>query len=273
MSAATSAEAEHADALDSQVRDSIQDLILVLADSKRLLGTRYAEWILGAPELEAGIAAASMAQDEWGHARLLYAMLKDFGQDPGVVEHERGPGEYRSMAVLDLPPRDWPGLIALNVLVDGALTVQLRAFADSRYVPMRQRVQKLLEEEQFHTAHGAAWFRRLAGSPGAREALRAAVQPMAPRVLGWFGPDSERAAALEDADLVDGAGSTLRRRWIEAVAPLVSLLGEDVSMKGVQPDFADFDEARRRAAADGAGPDQGTIARVRGDRNRAFLMD
>jgi ring-1,2-phenylacetyl-CoA epoxidase subunit PaaC len=53
----------------------IRDLILIMADSKRLLGTRYAEWILGAPELETGIACASMAQDEWGHARLLYALL------------------------------------------------------------------------------------------------------------------------------------------------------------------------------------------------------
>ena len=38
-------------------------LILVLADSKRLLGMRYGQWILGA-----GLgcdACAAMAQDEW----------------------------------------------------------------------------------------------------------------------------------------------------------------------------------------------------------------
>lgn len=269
----TPAGMEHAEQLEPGVRAGLRDLILVLADCKRLLGTRYAEWILGAPELEAGIAAASMAQDEWGHARLLYAMLKDFGADPEAVEHQRGAHEYCCMPVLDKPPRDWPGLVALNVLVDGALAVQLRAFRESSYLPMRQRVEKVLEEEQFHAAHGAAWFRRLARGPGAREALHAAVEPMAPRVLHWFGPDSAGARALEDAGVVSGSGSQLRRRWMESMAPLVRLLGHDVELAGVEPDFADFDEVRRRSRSEGAGPDEETITRVRGDRNRAFLMD
>ena len=77
--------------LTATVRAPLRDLILVLADTKRLLGMRYANWILGAPELEAGIACASMAQDEWGHARLLYALLREFGDDVDALEHGRGP--------------------------------------------------------------------------------------------------------------------------------------------------------------------------------------
>lgn len=273
MSAESTAEAQRADELEPEVRQAVRDLVLVLADSKRLLGTRYAGWILGAPELEAGIAAASMAQDEWGHARLLYAMLKDFGEDPSVIEHERDAAEYRALPVLDGPPDGWPELVALNVLVDGALTVQLQAFRDSRYIPMRQRVEKLLEEEQFHTAHGAAWCRRLAGAPEALAALRGAVEPMVPRVLRWFGPDGGRARVLEDADVVDGGGSELRRRWLERVAPQLALLGEGLELAGLEPEFTAFDEARRRGQGDGEGPDEETIRRVRGDRNRTFLMD
>src|SRR3954471_13709078 len=90
--------------LAPDVRAHVRNLILVLADSKRLLGTRYAEWILGAPELEAGIACASMAQDEWGHGRLLYALLKDFGEDTDRIEHMRDPSEYCNIEVLDNSP-------------------------------------------------------------------------------------------------------------------------------------------------------------------------
>ena len=86
----------------------MRDLILVLADTKRLLGTRYAEWILGAPELETGIACASMAQDEWGHARLLYALLKEFGAEVDQLEHGREPHEYRNLQLLDQAPASWP---------------------------------------------------------------------------------------------------------------------------------------------------------------------
>src|SRR5512134_3066107 len=97
---------------------AIRDLILCLADSKRLLGMRYAEWILGAPELEAGIACASMAQDEWGHARLLYALLKEFGDDVDRIEHGREPAEYCNLAALDQAPESWAEFTALNALAD-----------------------------------------------------------------------------------------------------------------------------------------------------------
>lgn len=254
-------------ALEPTLRDDIRDLILVLADSKRLLGMRYAEWMLGAPELEAGIACASMAQDEWGHARLLYALLKDFGEDPTPLEHGREPADYRSMEVLDRGADGWPALVALNALVDTALTVQFDALADCCYPPLRLRVEKLLEEERFHAAHGAAWLRRLADT-GARASMAEAVTEVLPGVLRWFGPDSERAARLVEGDAVDAAGSALRERYVGRVAPLLQALGLEA---GDAPRFEGFDEVTRRAG--GAGPDAETVERIRGDRNRVFLMD
>ena len=50
------------DQIAPEPRQALRDLILALADSKRILGIRYADWVLGAPELEASIAASSMAQ-------------------------------------------------------------------------------------------------------------------------------------------------------------------------------------------------------------------
>jgi ring-1,2-phenylacetyl-CoA epoxidase subunit PaaC len=257
--------------LPAHVRAPLRDLILVLADSKRLLGMRYANWILGAPALEAGIACASMAQDEWGHARLLYALLRDFGDDVDMLEHGRGPAGYRNIEALDVEPDTWPRLVVINALVDTALTVQLEALALSSYVPLRQRVQKLLEEEGFHTAHGVAWFRRLAAAEAGRAALRADVGDVAPVMVRWFGPDTERARALQDASISSSAGSDLRSRFVTRVAPLIRLLGEPVGFISLEPDFSSFQETTRRRS--GSAPDERTIAQVRGDRNRAFLMD
>ena len=123
--------------------DPVRDLILVLADTKRLLGMRYAEWILGAPALEAGIACASMAQDEWGHGRLLYALLKDFGDDVEQLEHGREADAYRNIELLDTSPTSWPDLVVVNALVDAAVSVQLEALRESDYAPLRQRVGKI----------------------------------------------------------------------------------------------------------------------------------
>ena len=232
-----------------------RDLILILADSKRLLGTRYAEWILGAPELEAGIACASMAQDEWGHGRLLYALLKDFGDDTDRIEHGREPAEYRNMEVLDRAPASWPELIVLNALVDTALSVQLNALRESDHTALKQRIGKILDEEVFHAQHGAAWLKRLAtASPEAQGQVTAATADALPLILRWFGNN--------------GDSDVLRAEFLKRVDGL--LTATQVSAPASH-DFSDFDSVTRRTR--GSAPDADTIRRVRGDKNRQFLMD
>jgi phenylacetate-CoA oxygenase PaaI subunit len=254
-------------------RTVTRDLILLLADSKRLLGMRYAGWILGAPELEAGIACASMAQDEWGHGRLLYSLLREFDEDVDRLEHGRAPAEYWNLEALDRAPDSWPGLVALNALADTALTVQLEALRNSRHAPLRQRVEKMIEEERFHAAHGNAWLRRLArGTDASQAAARQAVEQVLPGVLRWFGPDSPRAAAAVEEGIVDASGHALRERFAERIVSVLEEVGGPaLASTRIEPDFAGFDEASRRVSHDG--PDAETIEKVRGDRNRVFLMD
>lgn len=267
----TLGESARASDLPDTVRDSVRDLILVLADSKRLLGMRYANWILGAPELEAGIACASMAQDEWGHARLLYALLKDFGDDVDQLEHGREAAAYRSIDALDAEPTSWAELVAVNALVDLALTLQLEALSQSAYLPLRQRVQKLIEEESFHAAHGAAWMHRFGQAGGeAQQVMRAAASTVVPHVLRWFGPDSNYAHRLQEASILDAVGSGMRARYIDRSGPLLRTIDGIAGFQDLEPDFSAFDESTRRS---GGAPDDRTIAQVRGDRNRAFLMD
>lgn len=259
--------------LTAATKEAVRDLILVLADSKRLLGMRYGQWILGAPELEAGIACAAMAQDEWGHARLLYALLKEFDEDVSALEHGRQPHEYASMEALDAEPEDWFGVVAMNALADAALSVQCEALRGSAYAPLAQRVEKLLDEERFHGAHGAAWFRRLARAGGAAaDALADATEAALPGILRWFGPDSERARDIVEAGIVDASGSALRERYLERIGELLDELGaRGAALRSHAPSFDGFDEARRRVST--AGPDAETVARIRGDKNRMFLVD
>ena len=260
--------------LSAPARAAMRDLILALADSKRLLGMRYGEWILGSPELEAGIACASMAQDEWGHARLLYALLKDFDEDVSALEHEREATEYANIEALDTEPADWFGVVALNALVDTAISVQCDALRGSSHPMLAQRIGKMLDEERFHAAHGEAWFRRLArANEETRGALADAVEAVFPIAMRWFGPnDSERAAAVRDAGLANAAGDELRERFLERVGPLLDELGErGQALRAMPVDFEGFDEVRRRASA--GGPDARTLEQVRGDKNRIFLMD
>ncbi|CAN5853897.1 hypothetical protein BH23GEM7_BH23GEM7_18160 [soil metagenome] len=281
--AATTHEAsvEKAAQLPEDARHALRDLILALADSKRLLGIRYSDWMLGAPTIEAGIAASSMAQDEWGHGRLTYALLSDFDEEPKRLEHEREAAEYRSIELLDRPLRSWSELIAVSLLLDSALTVQYGALLESRYTPVHNRVQKLLDEEHFHFQYAAGWTRRMARVESLREELQREVDRLLPAVLRWFGrEDEEGARRLLEERLVREGPEGLRARFLERVAPVLAQAGLSDALAqqpegewsyGGDLEWAGWDERTRRAER--GGPDAETLARVRGDKNRALLLD
>ncbi len=248
--------------------EAVQRLVLTLADTKRILGIRYSDWLLGAPSIEMGIAASSMCQDEWGHARLLYAMLKEFGRDPRTIEHERPPEAYTSADPLDRPFDTWAEFVAATVLVDGAATTALEGFGEGGFELARTRVPKMLAEERFHEDLGAAWFRRLAdGSPAARQALLDTVERMLPRTLAWLAPVDEQQVRLAADGLTDDA-RTLLARYIERVQPVLAALDLEIDPDGAERQG--WDPVRGRGPGQ---PDMDAIERARGDRNRALFVE
>ncbi|HEX6509244.1 MAG TPA: Phenylacetic acid catabolic protein [Chloroflexota bacterium] len=150
---------------------ALAKLIAHLADNKYFLGRRYAEWCTAAPTLESAVAAAAMAQDEIGHARSLYPLLRDIaGPSPEIEPETRT--EFQNAAFLGVPFAGWTDFVAANLLFDTALTVLLDAARNSSSKGLAQRARRILEEEPLHWLHGEGWTRRLAGEgPAVREAL------------------------------------------------------------------------------------------------------
>ena len=71
--------------------------------------------------------------------------------------------------------------------------------------------------------------------------------------------------------VVNANGAELRTRFLERVAPLLAHAETAGAVRDIEPTFAGFDETSRRSH--NRGPDAATIKRIRGDKNRAFLMD
>ena len=256
------------DGLEADVRAALRREILRLADTKRILGIRFSDWLLGAPSIETGIAASSMAQDEWGHARLLYAMLKDFGEDPVTIEHDREPSAYANAPALDLEFEDWAEFVAAMVVVDGALTARLEGFQDGRYETARTRLSKMLGEEEFHRDMGLAWLRRLAnGSPEARKRIADAVTKMLPSTLAWMAPDDAPTAVLAGAGLGDTAADTLARFRAVYAGPF-GAIGVEIPEAPVSLTAWDAERGRGEGM-----PDEEAIERARGDRNRMLFVE
>lgn len=258
-------------ALSEVQRQELIHLITACADSKLLLGARYHEWTMGAPALEAGIAACSMAQDEFGHVRLLYGLLEhQLGLDRAAVE-ERPAGVLCSLACVNAPLKDWAHVVAVNALVDRAITLELEALYQGSAEFVSARLAKMLEEERYHTLHGQGWFLRHAEAPKARQALREASQALWPAVLAWFGPDG-REDPLVAAGIKRHADAELLERYLDESRPYLKAVGlapEALTADArAALDWRAWSTQMRRVNPEG--PDEATIAKLRGEKNAAF---
>jgi phenylacetate-CoA oxygenase PaaI subunit len=200
--------------LDPALRVPMFALLSSLADNKYVLGRRYAEWCTGAPMLESAVAAAAMAQDELGHARSFYPLLRGFPAGRDVTQMEEKGWQQRStsaMACLDERFSTWSDFLAANLLIDTALSVLLSAATESAYEPLRQRARKIVQEEAGHWVHGARWLRR--GPVGLSRSLVA----MWDHAFTWFGQSDDHvvgplAAAGLLSETPDALRATLRAR-------------------------------------------------------------
>ena len=249
-----------------ETRSALRRLILGLADSKRLLGIRYSDWILGSPSLETGISLSSMAQDEWGHARLLYAMLKEVGEDPDELERARPASKYANLGILDQKANEWPELVATMVVADTALTTALAGFASGNFALAASRVPKMLAEEEFHAPLGVAWYGRLAGATAeARELLAKASTRQLGVALAWLGTDDSHRRSVVDAGLTSS--------HVEQVAAFRTSIGPALEAAGIEVAGAVADEDWDPVRGRGHGqPDGEAVERARGDRNRALFV-
>jgi phenylacetate-CoA oxygenase PaaI subunit len=209
--------------IETPARDSeLAALVAALADNKCWLGRRYAEWCTAAPSLESAVAAAAMAQDEIGHARSFYPVLRDVaGESPEVEPETRT--EWVNSPFLDTTFAGWTDFVAANTLFDTALSVLLEAASDSSFGPVAQRARRILEEEPLHWLHGEGWTRRLAARGSAvREALSASFNRVGAESLAVFDVASP---ALLDRQILSAGPSELRHRLRERLNPVLTQSG------------------------------------------------
>jgi 1,2-phenylacetyl-CoA epoxidase catalytic subunit len=249
VAAAAPVTAERADlamvnTLDAALREPMYALLSSLADNKYVLGRRYAEWCTGAPMLESAVAAAAMAQDELGHARSFYPLLRGFPNARDLVQMEETGWQQRptnALSCLDGSFSNWSEFLAANLLVDSALTTLLSAAQNSPYEPLRQRAAKIVQEEAGHWVHGAGWVRR---APAHLSSALAAVWDDA---FTWFGQaDDPALAPLSEAGLLSDNPDGLRRKLRARLEPLLDEveLGEPLFTRELP--WARWDPASRR---------------------------
>jgi ring-1,2-phenylacetyl-CoA epoxidase subunit PaaC len=193
--------------------------LLEIADDELILGWRDSEWTGIAPFLEEDVAFSSIAQNEIGHARALYALAAtDLGTTADELAFDRAPDEYRCAPLVERRfADDWARTIARHWLYEAADEVRLEALKNSDDPEVAGLAAKIDREEAYHRMHAQMWVDRLRDEPR----FHAAVSELWPDALGIVTPAHRSALAarvgLDEVPAVERGehSDELRELWEE----------------------------------------------------------
>src|SRR3989337_4037012 len=82
--------------------------LLAIADDELIVGHRHSEWTGFAPDIESDVAMSSIAQEEIGHARVLYDQIAALeGTSADRLAFGRGLEAVCNAGLTQRPKGDW----------------------------------------------------------------------------------------------------------------------------------------------------------------------
>ena len=215
-------------------------MLLAFADDEHLMGQQHAEWIGVAPFLEEDLAFCSIAQDELGHAAMLYDVLVEDGVDVDALAFGRRPEEYRSCHLVEVPCPDWADALTRHWLYDLGEELRWEALAGSSDDAVAAVVERAQREETYHRRHAGALVRRMLDDPEAGRRVSAALGRLLPLADALWDPVAGEPEAV-DAGVVTVASTDLRAVWRARVADVAGSIEWDAL------DHPDQDARTRRS--------------------------
>jgi ring-1,2-phenylacetyl-CoA epoxidase subunit PaaC len=217
------------------VRDALASYLVALADDELIIGHRHSEWTGFAPDIESDIALSSIAQDELGHARLLYDHAGTLlSQSPDELAFGRQPAAFRNAVLVERPNNDWGYTIVRLFLYDLADQVRLGALASGSHRPLAELAAAVRREEKYHISYGEQWLRRLVGgSEVSRTRVQEAFTRAWPEATGLFEAVAGQQTLLE-AGVVSESASKQMERWQQSVQSVAADVGLQIPSLGPQ---------------------------------------
>jgi ring-1,2-phenylacetyl-CoA epoxidase subunit PaaC len=172
----------HLEAPPSPLAPDEFELLLGLADDEFVVGHRHSEWLGLSPFLEEDLTLASIAQDELGHARALYALIWPGWSDRDAHVVRRPEHEWRSCAFVERDNGPWEDALMRHYLYDAAEVLRWEGLVErlgSNVAGLESLAEKALVEERFHRRHASDLVERLSDVAEGRDRLAHSFQRFA----------------------------------------------------------------------------------------------
>ena len=216
-----------------------------MADDEFVIGSWDSEWTGIAPMLEEDVATSSIAQDEIGHAKVLYELLAELiGSDADAIAFGRDAAAFRHAALLNHARGDWAFSVARRYLYETADAVRLATLARSSFASLASLAAKMRREETYHLLHADAWLGRLRdGEPDGRERLGRAIVALWSDAQEIFAPLLGEETLVREGVLPEPLRA-LHLEWKSRVRPVLE------PIVGALPEAAPSLDGRTRRTDD-----------------------
>jgi phenylacetate-CoA oxygenase PaaI subunit len=168
----------------SALRPEVAAALLALADDELVIGHQHSQWLGLSPFLEEDLTMASIAQDEMGHARALYACLWPDWVDREADVVRRPVHGWRSCQLVELAAPSWEWALIRHWVYDTIEPLRWRALESSSGAEIpgfSALAAKVAQEERFHRHHAEQLVTKLAlANPDANARLQFAINAVVP---------------------------------------------------------------------------------------------
>ena len=226
--------AEGSQDLTPSYREHLVNLLYMQADSELAGALGYVPCVQLAPNLEEYLASSMIVKDEFRHARVVYKLLENLGEDVEkhvkefdftmrLLQDDADIGMQRAGAdkrvnIFYYPIKTWIDFVMFNFCMDRGAGHQLEDSLDASYRPWARVLEGIFKEEKFHIAHGDNWVKRVAQEPTTHEATQAALNKWYPRTMNIFGrPNSPKNKIYRELGLKKRDNDQVRQAFAQEV--------------------------------------------------------
>lgn len=216
-------------------RESLINLLYMQADSELAGALGYVPCVRMSPNVEEFLASSMIVKDEFRHARVVYKLLENLGQD--VDAHVRGhdftmrlsdtdadlgstrAADDKRVNIFYYPIDSWVDFCMFNFCMDRGAGHQLEDSLDATYRPWARVLEGIFKEEKFHIAHGDKWVKRLAQDPAMHDAAQTSLNKWFIRTMNIFGrPNSPKNKIYRELGLKKRDNHDVRMTFAQEVA-------------------------------------------------------
>lgn len=221
--------------LTPEFKEHLINLLYMQADSELAGALGYVPCVKMSPTIEEFLASSMIVKDEFRHARVVYKLLENLGENADAHVREFDftmrvsdsnadlgglrAGKDKRVNIFYYPIDSWVDFCLFNFCMDRGAGHQLEDSLQASYKPWARVLEGIFKEEKFHIAHGDNWVKRLAQDPETHDATQASLNKWYPRTMNIFGrANSPKNKIYRELGLKKRDNDEVRRVFAQEVA-------------------------------------------------------